>query len=183
VGPAGGGRGQTTLDFAIGVSVFVVVMVFVFAFVPGILVPFTDAEEDHTVSVGRYADTLAGDLLGAPGEPFVLDRPCTVQFFASDSGSGCRFADGGLAERLHNASTTRVNVTVLGNVTAGDHGNEILCWDDGADELLERDDAACSVGTEALARGETPTDDAATITARRVVLLAEEDVTLRVVVW
>ena len=33
-------RGQTTLDFAIGVSVFLIVVAFVLAFVPGMVQPF-----------------------------------------------------------------------------------------------------------------------------------------------
>jgi hypothetical protein len=34
-------RGQTTIDFTIGISVFLGVIIFVFVFAPGILTPFT----------------------------------------------------------------------------------------------------------------------------------------------
>ena len=71
-------RGQTTLDFTIGISVFIAAIVFVFAFVPGILTPFTAVNEDQTVAVGAVADDLSLGKLGSPREPYVLDAACVT---------------------------------------------------------------------------------------------------------
>src|SRR6056297_2400768 len=76
-----GTRGQTTLDFSIGISVFLGAIIFIFLFAPGILTPFTVTGQSETVSVDRTADYLAQDALGNPEQPYVLDRGCTVAFF------------------------------------------------------------------------------------------------------
>jgi hypothetical protein len=79
-------RGQTTMDFAAGVSVFLVTVAFAFAFVPGIIAPFADAGTADPVTANRIADDLATDRLTAPGEQYVLDRDRTADFFAGPSG-------------------------------------------------------------------------------------------------
>lgn len=77
-------RGQTNLDFALGVSVFLLTIVFVFSFVPGMLEPFTASTQQETAASDRIADQLAQEMLVSdPGEPYRLDRECTVIFFES----------------------------------------------------------------------------------------------------
>ena len=77
-------RGQTTLDFAVGVSIFLVVVAFVVAFVPTMLEPFEQSAQEETAVADRLADQLATDLLAENvSEPYVLDRECTVVFFES----------------------------------------------------------------------------------------------------
>lgn len=79
-------RGQTTLDFAIGVSVFLIVVTFVLAFVPGMLQPFQASTQQETAAADRLAEQLASDVLVADvGTPYVLDRDCTAAFFESRS--------------------------------------------------------------------------------------------------
>jgi len=178
-------RGQTTLDFALGISIFVVVMLFVFTFVPGLLDPFALSNEEDTVLVGQLADRLSQDTLGDPTEPFVLDRPCTVAFFQTGSSapSRCRYDGTTVEERLNIPSSQNVNVTIERNATVGSSSPDTLCWDDSAKELVPADDSACDT---ALTAGESPQSggqNPATITARRVVSLAGEDVTMKVVVW
>lgn len=77
-------RAQTTLDFALGVTVFLLTVAFVFSFTPGMLEPFTASTQQETAAADRLADQLAQEMLVAdPGEPYRLDRECTVIFFES----------------------------------------------------------------------------------------------------
>jgi len=179
-------RGQTTLDFTIGISVFIAVIVFVFAFIPGILTPFTAVNEDQTVAVGAVADDLSLGRLGSPSEPYVLDAACTVAFFGNTA--GCGFSPGPMEEQLGVGPGTSVNVSLFGNLTNDgvDEHADPLCWNEGATdgegELRELDEVgSCDVP---LVRGGTPPpDNDATIAARRVVTLGGEGVTLKVVMW
>lgn len=177
-------RGQTTLDFALGISIFIVVILFVFTFVPGLLDPFALNSEEDTVLVGQLADRLAQDTLGDPTEPFILDRSCTVAFFANKTPGRCRYGGDTLHDRLNIPSSQNVNITIERNATVGSSSPDTLCWDDSGKELVAADNTgACD--TE-LTAGESPRSggqNPATITARRVVSLAGEDVTMKVVVW
>lgn len=95
-------RGQTTLDFAFGVSIFLLSVIFVFAFVPSLFAPF-QTDQAKSLTANRVADTLAQDVLLSDDpetmEPFVLDKACTDRFFAQLNGSAtgaqppdCRFS-------------------------------------------------------------------------------------------
>lgn len=82
-------RGQTTLDFAVGVSIFLIVVAFVVAFVPTMLEPFDGSAQEETAVADRLADDLATDLLVADvQEPHLLDRGCVVAFFALENSDG-----------------------------------------------------------------------------------------------
>ena len=48
--------GQTTLDFAVGVSVFRIVVAFVLAFVPTMLQPFDGSSQGETALTDRLAE-------------------------------------------------------------------------------------------------------------------------------
>jgi hypothetical protein len=177
-------RGQTTLDFALGISIFLVVILFVFTFVPGLLDPFALNNEEDTVLVGQVADRLSQDTLGDPTQPYILDRHCTVSFFddSTDAPDRCRYGDGDLHDRLNIPATKELNVTIERNSTVGSTSTDILCWDENEEELTAADSCVgtqLSVGASPTANGRNPS----TITARRVVSLNDEDVTLKVVVW
>jgi hypothetical protein len=75
-------RGQTTIDFAIGISVFLVAAAFAFAFLPGIITPFSNDSVADPVTANALADDLAGDRLGDPAQPHVLDAAATAEFFS-----------------------------------------------------------------------------------------------------
>jgi hypothetical protein len=123
-------RGQTTLDFAVGISIFLAIVLFIFLFVPGILTTFTAGSPEETVTVNRVADDLAMGLLGSPAEPNVWDRECAVAFFAGTSPPGCNYAGSTVTERVGIMDRQRVNITVQGNVSADpDPGSDRLCWD------------------------------------------------------
>lgn len=55
-------RGQTTQDFAVGISVFVLAIAFVFVFVPMIFTPFTNATGAEAAQAERIAGTVVADL-------------------------------------------------------------------------------------------------------------------------
>jgi len=74
-------RGQTTLDFAVGAVIFISVVSFVFLFVASAVSPFIGNPQDNTVTANRVADELAGDQLGSPADPYVLDTFYTRAFF------------------------------------------------------------------------------------------------------
>ncbi|GAA0308334.1 DUF7287 family protein [Halarchaeum salinum] len=72
-------RGQTTLDFAAGVSVFLVTVIFVFAFVPSLLAPVSSGQPSNTVVADRIATDLAQEELAVEGHPYTLDGPIDDQ--------------------------------------------------------------------------------------------------------
>jgi len=178
-----GDRGQTTLDFAIGVSVFIAVLLFIFLFIPGILSPFTASAQDETVTSNRVADQLAAGTLASPQAPYVLDSYCTVAFFAGASPSDCQFSGGSLQSQL-NLDTTyqQLNVSLRGNLDAsGDQ--EVVCWDSTGDEtgLVESSDTSnCNT---VLGRGDPVPTSQPSVTSVRVVTLDGADVTLFVEMW
>lgn len=185
-------RGQTTLDFAIGISVFLVVIVFVFSFVPGILQPFVTSADDNAVLADRVSDRITQGQLGDPSEPYVLDRECAVEFFNDsryDAGLGspsdCRYDGGDIQERLTVRNRTNINVTLEGNVSASVDGSTMLCWDDVGDELAQIGSGDCGGLDDVTltSGGIPPSANDASVTSRRVVFLADEDVTMKVVVW
>jgi len=174
-------RGQTTLDFAIGISIFLAVLIFIFLFIPGVLSPFTESTQEETVASNRIADQLAKGTLASPSEPYVLDRYQTVEWFDKDDDD--LELDLGLDPNRDN-----LNVTIRGNVTDNGESNNILCWrDDGSDTgLVENPD--CDTSTPdpdiKLTRGDSPPSGSqASVTSVRVVSLNKQDVTLYVEMW
>jgi hypothetical protein len=104
-------RGQTTMDFAAGVSIFLVTVAFAFAFVPGILTPFSGGGVGDPVTVNSVADELAADRLAAPESPYLLNETATVAFFTNTTA---------LEDRLTVGPYDSVNVT-LENATNPTH--------------------------------------------------------------
>jgi hypothetical protein len=133
-------RGQTTLDFALGVSVFLLTAIFVLTFVPGMLEPFEESTQEELAAADRIATQLVEETLADPTEPHLLDRECTVIFFESRTdgldpggddddnvdddgtysapyhggtyGGRCNFADVPIDERLGLTSTTDAPLNV-----------------------------------------------------------------------
>jgi len=184
-------RGQTTLDFAIGISIFLAVVLFIFVFIPGILSPFTASAQDKTVSADRVADRLSKGMLASPAEPHVLDEYCTKEFFKNEgSNTGCGFSNEQPVEQQVGVSGSfqNVNVTIRGNVSSATSDNDILCWDTDGDDtgLVEKpncDYPATGGNDVPLTRGATPSSSASTVTSTRIVSLDGTDVTMRVEVW
>ncbi|WP_049937026.1 DUF7287 family protein [Haloplanus natans] len=157
-------RAQTTLDFAVGVSLFLGVVVLAFAFMPSMFAPFETDTGAEFVVADRAADRLSADaLVESPADPSVLDADCTADFFDADGTAPptCRYDDDAAALRpaLGLDGNVRVNVTV-------------------------RDDAGIRTldGTR-LAAGPSPTTVDDTVVATRVVLLDDQQNRLYVRVW
>lgn len=96
-------RGQTTMDFAAGISIFLVTVAFAFAFLPGIFTPFTGSGVGDPITANSVADELAADRLADPADPYVLDESATVAFFTNDTA---------LEDRLTVGQFDSVNVTL-----------------------------------------------------------------------
>lgn len=176
-------RGQTTLDFAIGVSLFLSVLLFVFAFVPGILQPFNLSGEQDTVLSERIASKLSQGMLGDPSEPYVLNSSCTVAFFEdASSPDGCHWEGSDLEERVGSGRFANVNVTLEGNFGGT---TETACWNGTHPNQALMGVTDCKSGTyQYLTIGGTPPSaNDATVTSRRVVSLHQRNLTMRVVVW
>lgn len=173
-------RGQTTLDFAIGVTIFLSAMLVTFAFVPGILEPFELTGDQETIHSERIVSQLTTDHLSDPATPYVLDRYCTVEFFSDDpSPRECNYSGESPAERLNIEPWRPYNISIQGAIDGGDE--QVLCWDTGAEEF---DDSCSGASTRRLAAGDTPPEGSdATITSRRVVSLEHHDVDVTVVLW
>ena len=87
-------RAQTTIDFAIGVSLFLIVVAFVVAFVPTVFAPFASIDGPQTAD--RLATSLSTDRLGDPADPYLLNTTCTTGLFGQlnddgDAPVGCQF--------------------------------------------------------------------------------------------
>jgi len=180
-------RGQTTLDFAIGVSIFLAVVLFTFGFIPTVLDPFDVVAEENPALADRTADSLVHGQLGSAEQPHVLDRYCTVEFFTeTDPPNECNYEGTTLEERLNLEIGQNVNVTITGGSSA-DGGPVLQCWTDdtgtgepglvAADECGGSDDTVLAIGDD------RPGNQDTTITARRAVALHGQTVVLEVMIW
>lgn len=161
-----GRRGQTTLDFVLGIGVFIVVVAFVFGFVPGMVDPFTQDQAEGQVA-DRVADAVVDDLTDAVGEPSELNETKTVAFFADSTD---------LAYRAGVDSRYGITVT-LGRPVDGDADLQVLCGESGAVQ-------PCAAGGDALQRGDSVPASSTTIgTARRSVIVNDRIAIVYVQVW
>jgi hypothetical protein len=190
-------RAQTTLDFAIGMSVFLLAVVFVFTFVPGVLEPFEEGPQEETTVADRVASQLVQHSMADPETPYVLRTDCTNAFFnvtASDDPI-CGFdhtadltAGDRLVDRLGLTDRQRLNVTILADLT-GD-GVEPLCYDNDDKKLVEVDDSECGEESDRTADsdvlytlGDTPSDTQSVVTAQRTVRIMGTTATVEVEAW
>jgi hypothetical protein len=78
-------RGQTTQDFAVGISLFLLAITFVFTFVPGLIdASASGAETQEQLTADRTAESIVSNL-SVVGEPNTLDRTATDRLFATDA--------------------------------------------------------------------------------------------------
>lgn len=173
-------RGQTTLDFTIGIALFIAVLLFAFTFVPGILEPFDIRGEEEPAVSDRVANTLSTDMLGSPEEPNVLDRYCTVAFYnVSLDSTECSFDNSeSPQQRLNLSNFQQVNVSIINS----SDGNAPYCWTSGSSEPSV-ESSGCGSNDDVFKIGNDPSTAQTTITARRTVYIGGEVATLRVVVW
>ena len=193
-------RAQTTLDFAIGMSVFLLAVVFVFTFVPGILEPFEEGPQEETAVADRVASQLVQASMADPERPYVLELPCTNAFFnvTAPAGSACGFdttadltAGDRLTDRVGVKDRQRMHVTVEADVD--DDGDvHALCFDNDDKKIVEVTDSECgeapdddrTADTDVLyTLGDTPSDTQAVVTAQRTVDVDGHTATVVVEVW
>lgn len=92
-------RGQTTLDFAIGMGVFLLTVIFVISYAPTMFDPFTGGTGTKLIVADRAATTLSSDLLvTSTADPGVLSAGCVAGFFQGANGNPTRFDDECAAE-------------------------------------------------------------------------------------
>lgn len=181
-----GRRGQTTLDFAVGVSLFLIVFISVFIFVPGTLQPFAEGGQEEIVSANRVADSLSESVLGDPATPHVLNTTCTVSFFKGNTTKGCAFGGGDVSERIGVNDRQFANVRLLSDLD-GDGDDAVLCWDSdgdsGAGQFVEGSPDCDSGEIRLEAGGNPPQGSGTAVQARRIVQIRETNATLIVELW
>lgn len=129
-------RGQTTLDFAAGISVFLLTVIFVFAFVPSLLAPATGSQPSNTVVADRIATDLAQEELAVERHPYTLDGPITdtrlraarenvtvppgtlLNLTLRDAGTGRLVADNGPTPAGNTATTVSWRIVTAPNGTS-----------------------------------------------------------------
>lgn len=164
-GGDGRARGQTTIDYVIGVTLFLLVVAFVFAFVPTTFAPFSSDDGRLLVVADRTADHLTDDLLvAAPTRTATFDAACTTAFFDGDGAvpADCRYDEDG------SDLTTALGVTAPGvrvNVT------------------VERDGSVAALDGVTLAAGDAPSGVDDVSVARRLALLDGQQHRVYVRVW
>ncbi len=84
-------RAQTTLDFAVGMSVFLLTVIFVISFAPTMFDPFAGGSGTKLIVADRAATTLSGDLFAvSTAESGILSVGCVAEFFDEDvDGASC----------------------------------------------------------------------------------------------
>ena len=169
------GRGQTTIDFAVGISIFLLTVAFVLTTVPGMLEPFAHDQDDPLVA-DRVASQLAEGHLGNPETPTLLNESCTFTFFEA-TGTACGFdAANPVSEQLHLGTRHSINVTLRRTVSGGGDP-EVLCINGGEVEICG------GVGTR-MSRGPAPpATTGSEISARRTVFIDGKDTLLVVKIW
>jgi hypothetical protein len=206
-GPRRADRGQTTLDFAIGVGVFMIAVAFTVTFVPGLFEPFIGGTAEETVAANRVIDVVSNGMLADPADPRVLDAACTVAFFETDNNnddgsfdfpSGCNYeATDDLPARLgiqgRPAGTGfDVRVRIVGEDADGDGDPDALCADTSSPTGIGPEDGigpesslSCDTVFEAQS-DDPPESSGSTVVARRGVYVAHGsgvDASLHVEVW
>ncbi|KPN31412.1 hypothetical protein SY89_02158 [Halolamina pelagica] len=158
-------RGQTVLDYAIGVGIFLVAVTFVVATIPGMFAPFVGAGDAQIAD--RVATSLSTERLGSPDEQYLLDRSCTVAFFEQLDGGAAVPADC----RFDSSATTI---------------QEMFALDDGQAVQITVENAsggAAVVDGTTLSAGDDPPSSVSVTTARRTVAIDGTTYWLEVRAW
>lgn len=181
-------RAQTTIDFAIGISIFLVVVVYVLAFIPGMLGPFVESQNQNTIVADRAADQLTQGMLGSAERPFLLGVECTVAFFGGPDPGDCRFDTTATPEERLGlvgdppGTGPNLQVEIRGNVSLASGGTDTVCWDADEDDLVEADDCGDPGDTVFEIGGDPPTQRSVVV-SRRVVSIDDRTATVFVRVW
>lgn len=161
-------RGQTGVDFIVGIGVLLLTVAFVVSFVPGLFAPFDGDATTAPLVAERVADELVYTALAGGQSPAELDTAETVAFFAAAASPG---------DSLGMPATLELNVT-LEKAVGDDLGRQIVCSDGSTISQT------CSPGDDRLTLGNpVPTSGTSVATALRVVSIDGGDYVLVVRVW
>jgi hypothetical protein len=166
-------RGQTGIDFLVGMSVFLLAVGFVFAFVPTMFDPFGGPGVNDALIADRSAAQLAENyLVEDPSNPGVLSLACTAAFFEENEDwaeEHCRFSD----EQIDNLDdlTALFGIPEWKNVqvTIGDPDDVTYADGNGEHEIEMKRGDDSSTGSDTV--------------SQRVVSIDGETYELRVRVW
>lgn len=101
-------RGQTTIDYVVGVTIFLLTIALVFAFIPASFQPLETDWGGKAMESDRAISHLAGtELAKDPQKPFVLDQSKTAAFFARP--------DANLSEDVGLPADAGTNLTIQTN--------------------------------------------------------------------
>jgi len=166
-------RGQTNLDFILGVTILVVAVVFVWLFLPNLFGPFVDGDtHSDSLAAERAANNLAEDAFKTTPGADELDEDCVVAFFmGSSSAPGCGFSGSTLTEQIG------LGEFHVANVSAEFTNGTVLAWNGpGVGGFSDS-------GTPKLIRGGTHGSTSDVSVARRVVSIDGQRAVLVVRVW
>jgi hypothetical protein len=123
-------RGQTIIDYSVGVGVFLLSVIFVLFFIQPLLTPFIGGQAD-VIRSDRAADRLTEDmwLTEKDPEPYILDERCTLFFFEQMTPGtptafypeDCQYAQSltDLNTALGLESTKNINITIENSDPSG----------------------------------------------------------------
>lgn len=128
-------RGQTTIDFAVGIGFFLIAVAFVLAFVPSMFAPFFGMGASDALVTDRSAAYLSENaLVEDPSQPGALDPDEVNGFFDDCNGST-------LAQQL-GVDTEQINVSIgdRTGIPATLDGTPLTCGPppDGSDTVSNR---------------------------------------------
>lgn len=118
-------RGQTVIDYAIGVSIFLVVVGGVFLIIPTVFEPFSTGTTTETIIADNTATVVSKDLLMVDTSGDGVDVVCAAALFSGNTSldGKCGFdAGASLEETLGVSSTTDVEMYVTGTNSASNSG-------------------------------------------------------------
>lgn len=173
-------RGQTTIDFMIGVGVFLLMVGFVLGMIPGMIDPFSDSQET-TLVADRLATQISEGMFADPDRPTVLNDTCTFAFFNASLGDGADCpvpfdeTEDDLPTRLGVQDRQTINVTIQRDMDDPTDGDLEILWTDG--------DAVSGTGHTRLAVGPAVPDTQSTVVASRTAYIDGKDVNVVVRVW
>jgi hypothetical protein len=171
-------RGQTVLDFVVGMSVFLIAVGFTFAFVPSLLEPFTAGEGAKVIVAERGAAHLVETSLSAGAPSAALHAGCTREFFGGDAAADACAWDhdaAALNDELGVRSVRGLNVTVTSA------GAPVGIDADGA--VAPADTVDETAGAAVLTGGPAPPPSASVSAGSRIVDLDGETYRLTLRVW
>ncbi|MFC6955137.1 DUF7287 family protein [Halorubellus litoreus] len=111
-GLRGRDRGQTTQDFAVGISVFLLTVTFTFAFVPSTVTPFGSPVTDAIPAKSDRVAATVVDTYAEDGSARTLDLDEMVGEVIGSSDSGVTVSGTDIRNEFGLRTTAQVNVTI-----------------------------------------------------------------------